>query len=66
VGGYREPKQTTTPRFREGLSARGERENSGLKTPFLTVKTTGETPGATGGLSASAFLMGGSVRAFQR
>ena len=27
-----------------GLSARGERENSGLKTPFLTVKTTGETP----------------------
>jgi len=25
-------------------SARGERENSGLKTPFLAVKTTGETP----------------------
>jgi len=29
---------------RERLAARGERENSGLKTPFLTVKTTGETP----------------------
>ena len=26
------------------LTARGERENSGLKAPFLTVKTTGETP----------------------
>jgi len=32
------------PRRQPPLTARGEREYSGSKTPFLTVKTTGETP----------------------